>query len=284
MAITFLSRRCNTLCVVLLCLALLAGGIASAEERPTASRSQADLHAFVNWNFRHRRKLQGWHATAIAIRRTLEQCYPRRSAFTLVENGPGGALRAFLHALPIARGSDVSFVYLASHQSPEGKWDFVQRGLESMSTIVTEAGVPRHPNRIVILDTCFAESVRKDPAWDREMQSATLFAASATEETQELDFSTPQPIDLRRRYPAAAAWLDAHMGREWNGRLSFLGFVWVQTFVTSRIPPTDEKGWADFLKRCERNADEFRKNGDRRLASQVSFVPADERRVHTRER
>lgn len=69
-----------------------------------------------------------------------------------------------------------------------------------------------------------------------------------------------------------------------SGRLSFLGFVWVQTFATSKIPLTDERGWAEFLKRCERTAEEFRKNGDRRLASKVSFVPSDERQVHVRGR
>ncbi|MCX6981367.1 MAG: hypothetical protein NTV08_11530 [Verrucomicrobia bacterium] len=271
MDITLQSRTLVTLCIALLCLALPA---AEVRTQAPASRPQADFHAFVNWNFRHRQKLKGWRATAAAIRHTLEQCHYRRLPGTFVENGSKETLREFLHALPNRSQCDLSIVYLASHQSADAKWDFVQRGLEPMGTIVTDAKIPRHSNRIVILDTCFAASVRQRPAWDRDLGSATLFAASATEETRELDFSAPQPIDLRRRYPAAAAWLDQHMGREWNGRLSFLGFVWVQTFVTSKTPPTDGKGWAEFLRCCERTAEEFRQNGDRRLASRVTFIPA----------
>ena len=269
-----LPRR--TLYAALLCMALLPGAALAAEDhpQPAASRTKADLHAFVNWDFRHRRKLKGWRATATAIQRTLEQCYPARSAHSLTENGTKDALRDFFHALPTRANCDLSIVYLASHQSPEGEWDFVQKGLESMNRIVAGANVPRHSNRIIILDACFATAVKKDPVWERELHCATLFAASATEEAQELDFSTPQPIDLHRRYPAAAAWLDAHMGREWNGRLSFLGFIWVQTFVTSKAPPANEKDWTEVLRRCERTAEAFRENGDRRLASHITYSPA----------
>jgi hypothetical protein len=282
--IAILCRSRAALCAWLLCVVPLIGGSAPAEDRPVPSRSRADLHAFVNWDFRHRRKLRGWRATAIAIQRTLEQCHPGRATHTLIENAPGAHLREFLHRLPTRTDCDLSFVYLASHQSPEGGWDFVQKGLETLNTIATEARIPRHPGRFVILDACYAASVRNEPAWDREMHSATLFAASAVEDTQELDFSTPQPIDLRRRYPAAAAWLDAHMDKGWNGRLSFLGFVWVQTFVTSKSPPADEKAWAEFFRRCERTAEEFRQSGDRRLASRVSFVPVDAQQPRLREK
>lgn len=265
----------RTLFTGLLCLSLAAGKIATAEDRPqTASlRPRVDVQSFVNWDFRHRPKLKGWRSTAIAIQKTLDQWYPGRSVHTLVENGTRETLREFLHSLPTRADCELSVVYLASHQSPNGEWDFVQKKLESLNTIVGEANVPGHPARIVIVDACYAATLQREPVWDRTWQSLTLFASLATEVTLELDFRSPQPIDLRRRYPAAAAWLNEHMGKSWDGKLSFLGFVWVQTFVTSKNVPVNQKGWSEFLRRCEQTADEFRRNGDKRLASRVTFSP-----------
>jgi len=259
----------------MLSLIAVTGGSAASEVRPRSAgfRPAVALHGFVNWDFWHRRKLKGWRGTETAIRKTLEQWYPGSAAHTLTENGTPDALRGFLHSLPARAECDLSVVYLASHQSPEGKWDFVQRKLEPLNTIVGESGIPRHPARIVIVDACYAAALRQAPAWDREWRSLVLFAASADEETQELDFHSPQPVDLTRRYPAAAAWLNEHMGKAWDGRLSFLGFVWVQTFVTSKNAPVHQSGWSDFLRRCEQTADEFRRNTDKRLASRVAFSP-----------
>lgn len=268
-----------------LCLTLLAARTDAAENRPqpATARTKADLHSFVNWDFRHRRKLKGWRATETAIQRTLEQWFPGRPTHTLVENGNAGALRAFLGALPARADCDLSVVYLASHQSPAGEWDFVQKNLESVSAIAAGANVPRHPARIVIVDACYAAALQREPAWARALQSPTVFAALADEETYELDFSTPQPLDLRRRYPAAAAWLDQHMGKSWDGKLSFLGLVWVQTFVTSHSAPADQAGWAAFLRRCGQTAEEFRRNADSRLASQITFSSPAGTRVPVRD-
>ena len=122
----------------------------------------------------------------------------------------------------------------------------------------------------MIVDACFAAAVRNEPAWDREWKSPTLFASPASDETQELNFRSPQPVDMRRRYPAASAWLDAHLGREWNGKLSFLGFVWVQAFTTTKTAPVDRESWLEFLRHCEKVAEEFRRNANRKLASRVT--------------
>lgn len=262
----------RTLLIGLLCLSVPGGIIRSDDGRA----ARADFHGFVNWDFRHRRKLYGWKATAIAIQKTLNEWYPGRSTHTLVENGTSETLREFFHALP-TRAGELSIVYLASHQSPEGEWDFVQKKLERMGPLAEESKIPRHPARIVIVDACYAAVLQRDPAWNRAWQSLTVFASLATEVTQELDFRSPQPIDLRRRYPATAAWLNEHLGKSWDGKLSFLGFVWVQTFVMSKIVPADQKGWSDFLRRCEETADEFRRNGSKRLASRVTIAaPARE--------
>lgn len=262
----------RTLLPGLLCLSFISGNLCATAD-PAHARPSADFHGFVNWDYRHQRKLKGWRATAIAIQKILGEWYPGRSTHTLVENGTGGTLREFLHSLPTRSDCDLSIVYLASHQSPEGDWDFVQKKLEPMGALAAESNVPRHPARIVIVDACYAAALQREPAWNRAWQSPTLFASLATEVTQELDFHSPQPIDLRRRYPAAAGWLNERMGKSWDGKLSFLGFVWVQTFVTSTSAPTDQKSWSEFLRRCEETAREFLRNGDKRLASRVTFSP-----------
>lgn len=256
----------------LLCLTLLTGRISAAENRfaTPVSRTRTDVHSFVNWNFWHRNRLRGWLSTEMAIRKTLEQWFARRPAHTLIENGSPSELRDFFQALPTRADCDLSIVYLASHQAPDGLWEFVQRERKSLSAIVAGADIPGHPFRIVIVDACYAAVLQAKPDWVRAMGYPTLFAALASEETYELNFRGPRSDDLRRRYPAASAWLDEQMGGEWNGRLSFLGFVWVQTFLTARRAPTDRAGWSEFLRRCGETAEEFRRNGDSRLASQVT--------------
>jgi hypothetical protein len=257
----------------LLCVALILGGngVAVARPQPAASRPEVAFRGFVNWDFRHRRKLKGWKATAIAIQKMLDEWHPGRTTHTLVENGTPGDLRKFLHSLPTRADCDLSIVYLASHQSPAAEWDFVQKKLESLDTIVGDSDIPRNSARIVIVDACYAAALGRKPAWEHAVQSLTLFASLADEETQELDFRSPQPVDLRRRYPAASEWLNGHMGKEWNGKLSFLGFVWVQTFVTSKNAPRNQKSWVEFLQRCGQTAEEFRRNADKRLASEVTL-------------
>ncbi len=263
----------RTLVAGLVCLGLNTGTIGAAESHAS---QKADFHAFVNWDFRYRKKLKGWQATATAIQKTIEQWYPRRPTHTVAENGTPESLRRFLYSLPKQADCDLSIVYLASHQSPEGEWDFVQKKLQSIPMIAAESDIPKHSGRIVIVDACFAAALHQDPGWNRALQSSTLFASSASEETKELDFRSPHPIDLRRRYPAATAWLDRQLGKDWDGRLSFLGFVWVQTFVTSAVAPTDQKGWSEFLRRCEATAEKFRRDADKRLASRILFSPSSD--------
>ena len=248
-------------------------GAVEKRHQATPPGPRVDFHAFVNWDFRHRKSLKGWRATSVAIQRSIEQWYPGRSPHTVVENGTAAELRNFLHTLPTGSDCNFSIVYLASHQSPAGEWDFVQNGLARLNEIVAGSHIPRHPARIVIVDACYAAAVQRDPIWEREWRSPSVFAALDSEEVLDLNFRNPQPLDLRRRYPAAIAWLNENLGRKWDGRLSFFGFVWVQTFVTSTAAPGDLKGWEEFLRRCEATAAEFRTNGDRRLASQVTFRP-----------
>src|SRR2546426_12842281 len=108
---------------------LLASGTVQAQTpgelrtRPASSIS-ARLDSFVNWDYRHRKKLKGWQTTALVIQRTLSEWYPAgHSSALLVENQPPAGLPKFLSALPARRDCNFSLVYLASHQSPAGESD-----------------------------------------------------------------------------------------------------------------------------------------------------------------
>lgn len=252
-----------------LCLAFTQLG--ASENRPQApgTPSKADFAGFVNWDFTQRKKLAGWKNTARVIERTIQTWYPSTRIHTLAENGTRQDLEKFLGSLPSKKQCDLSIVYLASHQSPAAEWSFPKDRVCLLGEIIAASQIPPHPRRIVILDACFASAAGDDPGWNRIWKSQTLFAASPSEETMELDFRSPQPVDMRRRYPAVTAWLNHSLGKEWNGKLSFLGFVWVQAFLENKGAPSDKKDWNDFMRKCQKFADDFKKHTDRKLASQI---------------
>ncbi|MDQ3622425.1 MAG: hypothetical protein M3463_08055 [Verrucomicrobiota bacterium] len=77
---------------------------------------------------------------------------------------------------------------------------------------------------------------------------------------------------MKRRYPAAAAWLEPSLGKGWDRSLSFLGFVWVQTCLDSAGPPTTRAELTHFLERCAATAGEFRQKTSKRLSSEVQVT------------
>jgi len=241
------------------------------DQRSPASRQTVAFDAFVNWDFKHRDNLSGWRSTATVMQRTLEIWFPGTRVHSVVENGSPEQLHAFLRALPGERDCGLSVVYLASHQSPAGEWDFTQRRVVSWRQFLADSPSPAHPRRIIVTDACFAAALQNHSGWSRGFRGLNLFAALATERTFELSIRNRQPVDMRRRYPALHGWLHTQLGREWNGRLSFLGFVWGQAFLTFDHPPADAADWRQFFRHCERIAADFRQNANRRLSSTVTW-------------
>jgi hypothetical protein len=227
---------------------------------------------FVNWDFHHRQRLRSWKTTALVIQRTLEFWHVQKRNHLLVENGSPETLRRFLHSLPGEQDCDLSFVYLASHQSPAGEWDFTQEKATLLNSILDETKIRAHPRRIVILDTCYAAAVQREIPWQRKLAPTSLFASRGSEETPEVNFHSPQPVDFAYRYPAAFAWLQECLGKDWDGKISFLGFIWVQSFLLVRNCPADMKSWIDFMRRCQVVAQEFRKNVNRKSSSEIILI------------
>jgi hypothetical protein len=233
---------------------------------------------FVNWKFHHRQKLKSWKTTALVIEQTLKFWYPQSTSCLLVENGSPGIFRRFLHFLPREQSCDVSIVYLASHQSSAGEWDFTQKEVILLNSIIGETKIPTHSRRIVILDACFAAAVLRQAPWRQKLALISLLASSASEETPEVNFHSPQPVDFASRYPVAFAWLRDCLGKEWDGKISFLGFIWVQSFLMVKDCPANMRDWIDFLHRCELSAKDFRENVDRESSSEITSIVDGEQR------
>jgi hypothetical protein len=227
---------------------------------------------FVNWDFHHRRKLRSWKATALVIQRTLEFWYPQVRNCRLVENGTPETFRRFLHSLPEEQDCDFSIVYLASHQSPAGEWDFTQRKSTLLNRLLGGTRIPAHARRIVILDACYAAAVQREAPWQEKFAPISLFASRSSEETPEVNFHNPQPVDFAHRYPGALAWLKDCLGRKWDGKVSFLGFVWIQSFLTVKNCPSDLNGWIGFLQRCQLVAKNFRDDVNRKSSSEITLI------------
>ena len=96
-----------------------------------------------------------------------------------------------------------------------------------------------------------------------------LFASTALEETPMVNFHTPQPVDFAHRYPAAFAWLKECLGKKWDGKISFFGFVWVETFLSVKDRPSEIRDWIDFLQNCQSTARQFRENVSRKSSSEI---------------
>jgi len=79
-------------------------------------------------------------------------------------------------------------------------------------------------------------------------------------------------VDFAHRYPAVYAWLKDCLGREWDGKISFLGFVWVETFLTVKNPPADVDDWIAFMRKCETASRDFRKNVGTMSSSEITLV------------
>ena len=171
-------------------------------------------------------------------------------------------------------------MYLASHQSPSGEWDFTQEKTTLLKSILDETTIRAHSRRIVILDTCYAAAVQREAPWQQKLAPITLFASLASEETPEVNFYCPQPVDFAHRYPAAFAWLKDCLGKKWDGKISFLGFVWIQLFLMVKNHPANLNGWFDFMHRCQLAAKEFRKNVNWKSSSEITLIVDGEQRLN----
>jgi hypothetical protein len=221
------------------------------------------------------KSLRGWEATSLAVQATLaewQRPQPIKPAMALRDPAPD-ELGPFLARLPGYGGSQV--LYLAARHTCDGAWQFTGSGKIQIawSDILKNPPSP-HACRLVILDVCHAAAITTLPAWEKMGASATLLASNHDELTWELDFTKRQPIDLATRFPAATSWLKKHLPATWDGRLSYLGLIWVQAFLQTPAPPQTVREWRLFFGRCEAESRRFQNQINRQRSSTLSQFPA----------
>jgi len=243
------------------------GRAQDAEKGPTGPRVRFD--SFVNENYRHLPALHGWQNTRAVMASSLAGWFLILEQGQAVTDGTPDQLADFLKKLPGAKDCDISVVYLASQQSARGDWEFVGKERCNWSDLLRESKIPPHPSRIVVMDSCYARVVGDMEGWEK-LATLSLFAASGDERAWELDLSTKVPIDFRRRYPGAWAWSRRRLPEDWDGRISFLGLMWMEACAGWKEAPVTITEWERFFGRCEELAHRFRELHGRRWFSTLS--------------
>ncbi len=243
-----------------------------------APREGVVFASAVSSNYGSGKSLRGWESTSLAVQATLAEWHqtPRmKPTLTARDPSPEG-LKQFLRELPGADSGKIEIIYLAAQHTPAGAWQFTGRGVGAHAwNDLLQNAPPPHPCRLVILDVCHAAAVTQLPAWTEKMDaSATLLASARDEVTWELDFTKRQPVDLPARFPATTAWLKQHLPTTWDGRLSYLGVIWVQAYLQTPQPPRTRREWQSFFGRCETESRKFQQQVGRKRASTMGQFPA----------
>lgn len=243
-----------------------------AEPARQAPVTTISFSSAVNWEFTRLEKLDAWRNTAVVLRKSLAQWYPPDVSGSTVENVDREALRTFFTRLSNSEAGGWNIVYLASHQTRDGLWQFPHDREQSWPEIL--AGVHATPtiHRIVIVDACFAEAADGGILMRGTGAKGILFAALRSEAVHEINFRRRFPLDVARRFPAEARWLRDSLGADWDGRVSFFGLIWLQAFLTTAHAPRNVEDWNDFFHRCETLGREFRNGRGETLATTVRFV------------
>lgn len=245
-------------------LLLLIGGVYASAAPPVYSSG-------VNEKFPHRQQLRGWATTAKVIEITLREWFGSVNTGPTVRNGSPGDWIAFLRAVPAGSSSRLSIVYLASHQTPAAEWEFKEKKQVRWSVLLNESKRSAGAPALVILDACFAAAAETSAEW-RRFAPRTLFASGPLEAEYEIRFDRSRPYDAPRRFPEAKEWLGARLGKSWDGRISFLGLMWVEAVRETASAPASPAEWDRFLNRVAAKSLEFRQKENRRLASDVRYA------------
>lgn len=223
-------------------------------------------------------ELSGWNTSRLAIQAALQDWYgPDRISIGRQDPLPED-VRQFFSSLPGTDGA-VHLIYIGARCTAEPAWRFTTRkaGDVPWVTLLNRSAPPVDRSRLIILDVCHAESVVSLPVWKSTLHPVSVLSASTTGElTYELNFSARQPVDLSKRFPETAQWLKNNLPADWDGRISYLGFIWVRTFLQTEMPPQSADDWLLFFKRCEEEALIFRQQTGWLNAStvrQISLEP-----------
>lgn len=232
------------------------------------AENTADYFSYVNWDYKHRNQLKGWSNTAKAIQASLEQ-WGYSVQHHHQENTDLATLERFRETIIGQKTNGLKLIYVASHQSPSGRFDFPNEDKEFWSVGFDQHTKVSGSPSILILDTCHADVIPTVRLKGNLPFHFLLSAAAASEETYELRMFARRPVDFRRRYKAEVHWMRQQLGKEWEGQISFTGFIWVRQFLKTPTRPSSHEQWRTFLSGMTDEAQRFARERSRDLSSTI---------------
>lgn len=221
-----------------------ARGIAEQTNAPTPAPGYA---SFVCWKYAKLPQLKAWKETERIIALTLTEAYPALRKLPREENGSPEQLKDFLRQLPDAPGQ-FHIVYLAAHQSPAGQWVFPDGRAVAWDSLMEGLPKLKSPQRLVLLDSCYAASVNRWPDWSRKIAPACIFAAPENSLTPDLFVFWRRPVDWAVLFPGASRWLRQHQVTASDERISYLGLIWLEAWTKTGAPPQTMRDWRSFAE------------------------------------
>lgn len=198
--------------------------------------------SFVCWKYPQLPQLRAWKETERIIATTLTEAYPALQKGPRQENGSPDQLKDFLRKLP--DGADqLTLVYLAAHQSPGGQWYFPDRSVVAWGSLMEELPNLKSPQRLVLLDCCYATSVNRWPGWSQKIAPACLFASPGNRPTPDLFVFWRRPVDWAVYFPGASHWLHQHHFDDSDEQISFFGLVWLEAWTKGTPHPQNLGEW-----------------------------------------
>ena len=246
----------------------LLAGVAWSQTLPTDFGSVVEFHSFINTGYQHLPKLRGWETTRDLIGATLAISTGEHLA-----DGTPEELGQFLSRLRPPAPDRVQVIYLASQQNADGSWVFTNREEASWDELLKRAHSCGKEDglRIVLMVSCYARKTSTTTRWE-PWAPLTLFACAEREVTWEIDFDKRQPRDFRLRLASGWAWLEGrYRGRSWNHRVSFMGAIWIESWLAKPVRSSERGEWLCFLQRAIVQAEAFRKKHGDEFASTLSI-------------
>jgi hypothetical protein len=226
---------------LILGLAFLAPWAMAGE--PGVSPPSVGYASFVSWNYSQLPQLRAWKETERIIATTLAEGYPALRELQHVENGSPEQLKDFFRKLPDAP-NQLTLVYLGGHQSPAGEWYFTDGTDHNWGELMEGLPKLRNPQRIVLLDCCYAQSASLWPDWSQKIAPACLFASPGNRPTPDLLVFWRRPVDWAELFPGASLWLRHHPFHDSDERITFFGLVWLEAWVKGTSPPRNLSEWS----------------------------------------
>jgi len=198
--------------------------------------------SFVCWDYSQLPQLRAWKESEKIIAATLTEAYPALQKLPRIENGTPEQLNDFFRKLPDAHDR-LTIVYLAAHQSPGGQWVFPDRRVADWGSLMENLPTPKNPQRLVLLDCCYATSASRWPGWSQKIAPACLFASPGTHITPDLFIYWRRPVDWAELFPGASRWLRQHHFDDSDERISYFGLVWLEAWTRNTAPPQSLADW-----------------------------------------